>query len=148
MLGLANHPAEIPGYGMVPADAALHLLADGSPIRRLVVDERDGHLLDYGTTTYVVPPALAEHLIALHQTSAAPHSAVPAEGCDYDHNVPFGPHGGTTDPHNVTPLDRRWHRAKTHAGWTYLKNNDGTVDWTSPLGQRLRTDPHDYRLGP
>ncbi len=148
LLGLANHPAEIPGYGMVPADAALHLLAAGSPIRRLLTDERDGHLLHYGTTTYVVPPALADQLIALHRTAAAPHSDIPAEGCDNDHSIPFGPSAGTTDPDNVTPLDRRWHRAKTHAGWTYQKNKDGSVTWTSPAGQIHRVDPHDYRLGP
>jgi hypothetical protein len=133
---------------MIPAGAAINLLANGSPLRRLIIDERDGHLLDYGTKTYLVPPPLAVHLVALHQTSAGPHSSVRADGCDNDHNIPFGSPGGTTDADNVTPLDRRWHRAKTHAGWTYLKNKDGTVDWTSPAGQSHREDPHDYRLGP
>jgi hypothetical protein len=33
MFGLASHPAEIPGYGMVPASAALRLLADGGRLR-------------------------------------------------------------------------------------------------------------------
>ncbi len=147
MFGLADHPAEIPGYGMVPAQAALHLLADGSPIRRLIIDPDDGHLLHYGTKTYLVPPPLADHLIALHETSVGPHSAVPAAGCDMDHNLPHDS-GGATDPDNNSPLDRRWHRAKTHAGWTYLKNNEGTVDWTSPSGLTERVHPHDYRLGP
>jgi hypothetical protein len=64
-----------------------------------------------------------------------------------EHNIPHE-HGGTTDPDNTTPIDRRWRRAKTHAGWTYVKNNDGTVDWTSPSGLTERVHPHDYRLGP
>ncbi len=147
LLGLADHPAEIPGYGMIPAQAALHLLADGSPIRRLITDPDDGHLLHYGTKTYLVPPPLADHLIALHHTSVGPHSAVPAAGCDMDHNLPHDS-GGATDPDNNSPLDRRWHRAKTHAGWTYLKNNDRTVTWTSPHGLSETVYPHDYRLGP
>lgn len=147
VFGLAQHPAEIPGYGMVPYEAALDLLASGSPLRKLLIDPADGHLLYYGRTTYVIPPPLADHLIALHVTSAAPHSAVPAAGCDMDHNVPYAD-GGTTDPDNNAPFDRRWHRGKTHAGWTYVKNKDGSVDWTSPLGQTVRVDPHDYRLGP
>jgi hypothetical protein len=147
MFGMADHPAEIPGYGLVPAEAALRLLAEGSPIRRLIIDEHDGRLLHYGTKTYLVPPPLADHLIALHQTSATPHSNVPAANCDMEHNLPHDA-GGTTDPDNNSPTDRRWHRAKTHAGWTYRKNTDGSVDWTSPLGQSLRVDPHDYRLGP
>ncbi|HWC34733.1 MAG TPA: DUF222 domain-containing protein [Mycobacteriales bacterium] len=151
IFGVANHPAEIPGYGMVPAEAALDLLAEGSPIRRLIIDETDGHLLDYGTTTYLLPPRLADHLIALHQTSAGPHSTVPAAGCDYDHNIPFGPAGGTTDPDNLTPLDRRWHRAKTHAGWTYLKNKDGSVTWTSRTARstaKIRTTTASARSVP
>jgi hypothetical protein len=147
LFGVANHPAEIPGYGMVPAEAALEVLAQGSPIRRLIIDEHDGHVLDYGTKTYVVPPALAEFLIALHQTAASPHSTIPAAVADLDHNLPYA-EGGPTNSDNVTPQDRRWHRAKTHAGWTYVKNKDGSVTWTSPTGQTHRVDPHDYRLGP
>jgi hypothetical protein len=147
MLGVAQHPAEIPGYGMVPAEAALELLANGSPLRRLIIDETDGHLLDYGTKTYLVPPPLADHLIALHMTSAGPHTNVPAAACDMEHNLPHD-QGGRTDPDNNTPMDRRWHRAKTHADWTYVKNEDRSVTWTSPTGLTEIVYPHDYRLGP
>jgi hypothetical protein len=147
MFGVAQHPAEIPGYGLVPAEAAFELLANGSPLRRLIIDETDGHLLDYGTKTYLVPPPLADHLIALHVMSAGPHSNVPAANCDMEHNLPHEL-GGTTDPDNNTPIDRRWHRAKTHADWTYVKNEDGTVTWTSPTGLTEIVYPHDYRLGP
>ncbi|HVU62321.1 MAG TPA: DUF222 domain-containing protein [Mycobacteriales bacterium] len=147
MFGLTQHPAEIPGYGMVPAQAAIELLANGSPLRRLIIDDVDGHLLHYGTKTYLVPPPLSDHLIALHGMSAAPHSNVPAADCDMEHNIPFQ-RGGTTDPDNNTPVDRRWHRGKTHAGWTYVKNSDGSVTWTSPAGLTEIVYPHDYRLGP
>jgi hypothetical protein len=147
LFGLASHPAEVLGYGFIPAEAAVELLANGSPLRRLITDPDDGRLLHYGTRTYIVPPPLADHLVALHQRSAGPHSNVPAAYSDLDHNVPHG-EGGPTDPDNVTPLDRRWHRAKTHAGWTYTKNEDGSITWTSPCGQMHRVDPHDYRLGP
>jgi hypothetical protein len=147
LFGLANHPAEIPGYGMVPTGAALDLLAEGSPIRRLIIDEHDGHLLHYGTRTYLVPPPLADHLIALHHTSVGPHSSVRAAGCDMEHNIPHQ-RGGTTDPDNNSPIDRRWHRAKTHAGWTYTVKKDASVTWTSPTGLTETIYPHDYRLGP
>jgi hypothetical protein len=147
MFGVAQHPAEIPGYGMVPPEAALELLANGSPLRRLITDDTNGLLLDYGTKTYLVPPPLSDQLIALHMTSAGPHSNVPAATCDMEHNLPHD-QGGTTDPDNNTPIDRRWHRAKTHADWTYVKNKDGTVTWTSPTGLTEIVYPHDYRLGP
>jgi hypothetical protein len=109
MFGLAQHPAEIPGYGMVSAQAAFELLANGSPLRRLIIDA--------------------------------------AADCDMEHNIPHQ-RGGETDPDNNTPIDRRWHRAKTHADWTYVKNKDRSVTWTSPTGLTEIVYPHDYRLGP
>jgi Domain of unknown function (DUF222) len=148
LLGLNNHPAEIPGVGPLPADAARWLLADGAPLRRLVTDPMTGHLLDYGQTTYTVPPALADYLIAKNVCSASPHSSVDARIADMEHNTPHD-QGGATDPINVTPVDRRWHRAKTHGDWTYTKNTDtDVVTWTSPHGLTCRVEPHDYRLGP
>jgi hypothetical protein len=147
LLGLRQHPAEIPGIGPLPADAARWLLADGAPLRRLVTDPLTGYLLDYATTTYTVPPALADYLIAKNVTSAAPHSTVDARTTDMEHNIPYH-QGGTTDRINTTPVERRWHRAKTHGHWTYQKHTDGVIIWTSPTGLTYQIDPYDYRLGP
>lgn len=147
LLGLRQHPAEIPGIGPLPADAARWLLTDGAPLRRLITDPLTGHLLDYGTTTYRVPPDLADYLITKNVTSAAPYSSVDARIADMEHNTPHQ-HGGPTNPINVTPVDRRWHRPKTHGDWTYVKHQDGTVIWTSPTGLTCKIDPYDYRLGP
>ena len=147
LLGLNNHPAEIPGIGPIPADAAAWLLADGAPLRRLVTDPLTGHLLDYGRTTYPAPPPLADYLIAKHVHSAAPYSQVDARLADMEHNLPYD-QGGRTNPINATPVDRRWHRAKTHGGWTYTKDEQGVVTWRSPTGLTCRVEPHDYRLGP
>jgi hypothetical protein len=140
LLGLNNHPAEIPGVGPLPAD--------GAPLRPLVTDSLTGHLLDYGRSTYTVPPDLADWLIAKNVTSASPHSNVDARLCDMEHNTPHE-QGGATDPINTTPVDRRWHRAKTHGDWTYTKNCDsGVVTWASPTRLACTIDPYDYRLGP
>jgi hypothetical protein len=147
LLGLRNHPAEIPGIGPLPADAARWLLADGAPLRRLITDPLTGHLLDYGTTTYTVPPALADYLIAKNITSATPHSTIDARLADMEHNTPHD-QGGPTDPINTTPVERRWHIAKTHGDWTYTKRQDGTVIWRSPSGLTCQIDPYDYRTGP
>jgi hypothetical protein len=124
------------------------LLADGAPLRRLVIDPMNGQLLDYGRTTYRVPADLADFLIAKNVTSAAPHSAVDARLADMEHRKPYD-HGGPTNPINCTPVDRRWHIPKTRGGWTYVKNQeDGVVTWSSPHGLTCRVEPHDYRLGP
>jgi len=84
------------------AEAALWLLADGAPLRRLVIDGLTGQLLDFGTTSYAVPPTLSDLLIARHVTSASPHSNVSSGGCDMEHNLPHL-RGGPTNPLNVTP---------------------------------------------
>jgi Domain of unknown function (DUF222) len=145
MLGLNDEPAVIPGVGAVPADVARWLIADGAPIRKMLIDPITGQLLDYGTQTYTVPPGLADYLIARHITSASPHSNTDARNSDMEHNRPHD-QGGATNPMNVTPVDRRWHRAKTHAGWTYQKDDQtGVVTWTSPTGLTCQIDPYDYR---
>jgi hypothetical protein len=147
LFGLRNQPAQIPGVGFIPASVARWLLADGAPLRRFVIDPLTGHLLDYGKTTYKVPADLAEFLIALNVMSASPHSNVDAALADMEHNPAYGD-GGTTDRKHCTPVDRRWHRAKTHADWTYVKHDDGVVVWTSPTGLSCQIDPYDYRAGP
>jgi hypothetical protein len=149
VLGMRDNPAEIPGVGAIPADVAGWLLSDGAPLRRLIIDPDNGQLLDYGTTTYLVPPALADHLIAKNITSASPHSNIPSASADMEHNTPHQ-HGGPTNPINTTPVDRRWHRAKTHADWTYEKDAEtGVITWRSPTsGLTCQIDPYDYRAGP
>jgi hypothetical protein len=145
LLGLAEHPAEIPGYGIIPAALARQLAADGT-WRRLITDPQTGHLLDSGRTRYRPSQALTDYLLARDRTSCFPGSTVPASRCDVDHNTPY-PHG-STDPDNLAPFDRRAHRAKTHAHYTARRLTDGTTQWTTPTGHTHKTRPHDYRLGP
>jgi hypothetical protein len=35
----------------------------------------------------------------------------------------------------------QWHRAKTHRGWTHVRNRDGSYTWTSPYGPTYTVDP-------
>ena len=147
LLGLREHPAEIPGVGALPAEVARELLAAGAPLRRLVTDPVDGHLLDYGRRTYPVPPALSDYLANCHVRAACPHSTAAAVEADMEHNRPYE-RGGSTSVANPTPVDRRWHRAKTHGRWRYRKDRNGVVVWTSPSGLSCRIDPYDYRMGP
>jgi hypothetical protein len=114
-------------------------------LRRIVTDPMTGRCLDYGTKTYAVPPVLAERLVAIHHSSASPHSNVPAAKCDMEHNQPHT-RGGPTNVINTTPVDRRWHRAKTHGDWTYEKDPDtDIVTWRSPNGLECIIEPYDYR---
>ncbi len=66
----------------------------------------------------------------------------PSRDCDLDHIEAFvemddGGPPGQTRPDNLAPLCRRHHRAKTHQGWSYQRNANGSYTWTSPHGHRL-----------
>ena len=57
--------------------------------------------------------------------------------------VPFEA-GGATTPDNLQCLSRRGHARKTRRHWESVMAPDGSVEWTSLLGQRQTTHPHDY----
>jgi len=158
LLGLADRPGELIGYGPIPAILARHLAADSDTWRRLVTDPVHGHLLDYGTTTYTPPAALREYIIARDRTCQFPGCSMPGHRCDIDHVVPYTgtDTGGATSADNLLTLCRRHHQLKTHNNWTLKINKppdtiaeaddpDGggqgnqqspgtTIRWTSPRG--------------
>jgi hypothetical protein len=77
-------------------------------------------------------------------TSARPGSQVPAVRADTDHAIPHPE--GPTSVDNLLPLDRTWHRAKTHTSLSVTINPDGSATWNTVLGQTRTVTPYDYRL--
>lgn len=45
-------------------------------------------------------------------------------------------------------MDVGWHLGKTQGGLMARKLPDGTIEWTTPLGQTFRVRPYVYRPGP
>jgi len=145
LLGLADHPGLVPGYGPVPA-AVARLFAAGGRFVRMVTDPVTGHLLDFGKQAHDPPQELVDYLLNRDVQSVFPTSCLSARLCDLDHLVAHP--AGATSAGNLAPADRRGHNAKTHAGWTSRRNPDCTITWTSPRGRRYEHTPTDYRLGP
>jgi len=139
LLGLADEPGHLAGYGPIPASASRALAADGK-WRRLVTDPVTGALLDYGRRTYTPPADLTDFLLARDGTCRFPRCPIRAERCDLDHRVPWD-QGGTTDRDNVGPLCRRHHRLKTHGRWKLRRSRDGTVTWTTRHGATYHVPP-------
>ena len=139
LLGLAEHPAELAGYGPIPAPVARRLAADAT-WRRFVTDPVTGHLLDYGHTVYTPPQDLADYITARDSTCCFPGCSRAAYACDLDHTVPFA-EGGRTSAHWIRALCRRHHRLKTHKGWEVRTALDGTLIWISPAGARYEVPP-------
>jgi hypothetical protein len=133
LLGLAENPGQLAGYGAIPASVARELAADGK-WKRFITDPQTGNLLDYGRQSYEPPQALIDFLIARDRTCRFPGCRRSAALSDIDHAKSWET-GGHTSPDNLGALCRRHHRLKTHDGWKVESREDGSCTWTSPLGK-------------
>lgn len=138
LLGLDDQPAELTGYGPIPASVARRIAANGT-WRRLLTDPASGALLDCGRTRYQPPPDLIDHVITRDRRCRFPGCGQPAYRCQIDHTVP-SPDGPTAD-FNLGPLCLPHHVAKTHAGWRLMQTRPGQFVWISPVGQTYRVEP-------
>jgi hypothetical protein len=134
-LGLAENPAQLAGYGPIPASVARALSSDAK-WRRFVTDPISGNLLDYGRETYLPPQQLVDFLTARDRTCRFPSCSQPARVTDIDHAQPWE-EGGRTSAANLGLLCRRHHRMKTHDGWKLESHDDGSCTWTSPVGKEI-----------
>ena len=143
LIGIDEHPADLAGYGPLPASVARRIAAEGT-WRRLLTDPATGQLLDYGTTRYRPPPHLADHVIMRDQTCCGIACTRPAAACDLDHTIGY-PHGPTAD-WNLGPPCRPHHNGKTHAGWHLSQPGPGRFQWRSPTGHHYDRPP--TQIGP
>jgi len=133
LLGLAENPGQLAGYGPIPASVARALASDGK-WQRFITDPQTGTLLDYGRESYEPPQALVDFLIARDRTCRFPGCRQSAARADLDHAQSWES-GGETSAANLGALCRRHHRLKTHGGWKLESHSDGSCTWTSPLGK-------------
>jgi hypothetical protein len=141
LLGLDEEPGDLAGYGPITADTARALAADQSGTwRRLVTDPITSQLLDFGTTTYRPPQALADFVIARDGVCVHPTCNHAGYRSDIDH-MQAASAGGPTNPANTAILCRRHHRLKHQTAWNYTANNNGTYTWTSPTGHHYQNQP-------
>ena len=133
LLGLAENPGQLSGYGAIPASVARELASDAT-WKRFITDPQTGNLLDYGREKYEPPQALVDFLLARDRTCRFPGCRQPATRSDIDHAHSWET-GGETKPENLGLLCRRHHRLKTHGHWALVSNADGSCNWTSPSGK-------------
>ena len=93
---------------------------------------------------YEIPDRIKTQTELLNHTCVFPHCTRRAEACDHDHIDPHQPDGtgGATCSHNIAPLCRRHHRAKTHGRWRYRRIHPTGYEWTTPHGYRIVRDHH------
>ena len=133
LLGLAENPGQLAGYGAIPASVARRLAADGS-WQRFISDPATGNLLDFGREKYTPPQELVDYLLARDRICRFPGCRRTGQSSDIDHANSWES-GGETNPANLGLLCRRHHRMKTHGGWSLESNPDGSCLWKSPKGK-------------
>ena len=133
LMGLAENPGQLAGYGAIPASVARKLAAEGS-WQRFISDPTTGNLLDFGREKYIPPQDLVDFLLARDRTCRFPGCRRSGQLADIDHAQSWES-GGETNPANLGLLCRRHHRMKTHGGWSLESNADGSCSWESPHGK-------------
>jgi hypothetical protein len=135
LLGLAENPGQLAGYGAIPASVARRLAADGN-WQRFISDPTTGNLLDFGREKYTPPQELVDYLLARDRVCRFPGCQRTGQSSDIDHALSWES-GGETNPANLGLLCRRHHRMKTHGGWKLESNADGSCTWESPVGKQF-----------
>ncbi|MFM9134960.1 MAG: DUF222 domain-containing protein [bacterium] len=141
LMGLADHPAHLEGYGPLDPELARALAEDAEWVR-WVTDPVGGFLLDEGRRRF--PGArLARFIRSRESRCSHPVCGVRGNRLDADH-VPEYHLGGTTTASTLTVTCPKHNRRRAAAGWT--THADGMADpfsgpdptWVSPLGQSYR----------
>ncbi|WP_344740400.1 HNH endonuclease, partial [Pseudonocardia halophobica] len=143
LTGASDTPAELVGYGPIPAGLAREAAADGV-WKRLITDPLSGALLDHGRTLYRPPAALRDFVVARDQTCRFPTCNRRALDGDLDHHQRAADRGPTYE-RNLHGLCRHHHTLKEHEDWQVLAHPDGSLTWITPTGHRYLSKPYDYR---
>ncbi|MEQ3550711.1 DUF222 domain-containing protein [Pseudonocardia nematodicida] len=144
LIGADDEPAELAGFGPIPASDARALAFDPAGIwTRLFTDPVTGQVQYRDPTTYRPDTKTDAFVRARFPTCATPGCRVPSHRCDLDHVVPHRADGsgGLTVAENLCPHCRGDHLLKHCRGWSTALHADGTVEWTTPSGHTYRTDP-------
>lgn len=137
LMGLAENPGELAGYGAIPASVAREIASDAR-WKRFITEPITGNLLDFGRESYEPPQALKDFLIARDRTCRFPGCRRSAILSDLDHAQSWQS-GGVTSIENLGALCRRHHKLKTHYGWQLESFADGSCTWRSPAGKEFFT---------
>jgi hypothetical protein len=137
LAGLDDNPAELVGYGPIPAHVGRALAADAH-WRRVLTDPKTGTVLDLGHRR-IPTPALARYIRHRDTYCVFPGCGMPATRADIDHTIAHAA-GGHTSHGNLGVLCRYHHRMKHDGGWTLEQPQPGLYIWTSPAGRTYTTD--------
>ena len=141
LLGLADHPGEILGYGPIDPHYARLLAAHGDTWRRWTTDPVTGHLLDLGRTRYKPHQHLRDYILAAYPECSVPECHRHAPGLDIDHVIAWSDTGDTSAA-NLHAMCWADHQRKTLNHTRVRMNADGTITHTTRHGLTRTSEPY------
>ncbi|MDN4161785.1 HNH endonuclease [Nocardioides abyssi] len=144
VLGEADDPARVDGYGPVPAELGREILAGALArdeevwLRRLYASPTTGELVAMDSRGRVFPTGLARFIRLRDQVCRTPWCDAPIRQTDHAHPAVDG---GETSGHNGQGLCEACNHAKQASGWDARPSEDGSIETTTPTGHRHRTRP-------
>jgi hypothetical protein len=144
LVGLAEIPGELAGFGPVIADICRQVAAEqvAGEWRFTVTHPDTGLPVANGITRRRPTRGQRRFVEARNRHCVFPGCRMPARSSDLDHRLPYA-EGGPTTVANLVPLCRRHHVLRHLAGWKHEPLSSGDHLWTSPLGHRYTTSGRD-----
>jgi 5-methylcytosine-specific restriction endonuclease McrA len=146
---VGDEPAQLAGYGPVPAPLARSWLSDPERkapvwIRRLFAHPRTGQLIGMESRRRKFTQNQAKFLRLRDQSCRTPYCGAPIRHCD--HIVP-AEHGGPTSTGNGQGLCEACNYAKQAPGWRARPGPDGEITITTPTGHSYTSTAPDPPVG-
>ncbi|QHC60251.1 HNH endonuclease signature motif containing protein [Rathayibacter sp. VKM Ac-2760] len=137
-LGLDDAPADLDGYGPIPAEVARSVAF--AAITRVITEPDTGAVVSVGRTHRLPPPRMRLHLQLRDQTCRFAGCTRTATRAEADHTIEWR-NGGETSLDNLASLCTSHHHLRHGDRWRYRLRDGGTAEWTSPTGRRITTHP-------
>jgi hypothetical protein len=131
-------PAELDGYGPIPAETARRWCGNASSFMRLLTHPETGAVLSVGRDSYTVPASLRRHARVRDRTCRFPGCNRAVAWCELDHTRDWQ-FLGPTAHFNLHHLCKKHHRLKHRTKWKVRQYRPGILAWTSPAGQAYTT---------
>ncbi|MEM6106813.1 DUF222 domain-containing protein [Mycobacterium sp. 050272] len=147
LLGGGSAPADVGGYGPIPAAVARALVSNAvadrrsrATLRRLYAHPRSGALVAMESRARLFPRGLASFIKLRDQRCRTPYCDAPIR--HRDHAQPWAAAGATTAANGLGSCER-CNYAKEAAGWRVTTGIDEThthtAEFTTPTGQTYRS---------
>ncbi|KAA9148692.1 DUF222 domain-containing protein [Microbacterium lushaniae] len=138
LLGKTDAGASLHGQIPIDPDTARHLAGTAPGWDRILCHPITGTVLE--VDRYTPGTDQRRYLQARDQHCRGFGCRQPAHRCQIDHNHEHHD-GGPTALTNLAHFCTRHHTLKTETEWTVRQQQDGTVEFTSPLGKTYTDEP-------